>query len=192
MGMGIVSDEDFDAEVLNSAVADSPIPSINPTGVVINPLDRPGRSDGDMNVPDSLRKIIGETSELDGRPSAIALAKEFGISPSSVSAYANGSRSTKSYDKQPNLSHINNAKERISKKARIRLMKALNHITDDKLEGSKAVDLASIARSMSGIVKEMEPEIPKDPLDGKSGPTFIFYSPQVKEEKHYDVITVRE
>lgn len=181
MAMGIVSDEDFEKELGNSSDIGT-----------ISKLPRPGRSEGDNNVPDSLRKIIGETSEIEGRSAALDLASHFGISPSSVSAYANGSTSTDSMNKQPNLNHINDAKARISKKAKIKLFKSLNALTDEKLADAKAVDLASIARSMSGIVKEMEPELPKESGDGSKGPTFIFYSPQIKEEKHYDVLNARE
>ena len=190
MPMGIVSDTDFEKELGNSSPKSKSVPSV--TTAVVNRIEKPGRSEGDNNVPDSLRKIIGETSEIDGRQSALALAEKFGISPSSVSAYANGSKSTDSYDKRPNLAHINEAKERISSKARKKLFSALNNLTDEKMADAKAVDLASIARSMSGIVKEMEPEIPKESDSVKSGPTFIFYSPQVKTEEHYDVVNARE
>src|SRR5215831_1011577 len=109
MGMGIVSDADFELEQSNLR----PVP----TKTEIKELERPGRSDGDNNVPDSLRKIIGETAETEGRQEALALARTFGLSDSSVSAYANGSRSTSSYDNQPLLDHINKSKARVSKRA---------------------------------------------------------------------------
>ncbi len=188
MPLGIVSDKDFEKELGNS----SKVPDTIPTTGRVDILPTPGRNSGDNNVPDSLRKIIGETSEIEGRQEALELANHFGISPSSVSAYANGSTSTASMDKQPNLDHINGQKNRIVKRATIKLHKALSHITDEKLEGAKAVDLASIAKSMSGIVKEMEPEKPKDSTDGKNAPAFIVYSPTFKQENYYEVVTARE
>ncbi len=181
MPMGIVSDKDFEKEVKDSQV-------ITPQ---VLPMIKPGRNEGDNNVPDGLRKIIGETSEIEGRQEALSLARQFGISDSSVSAYSNGSTSTSSMDKQPNLNHINEAKARISKKAQVRLIRALNHITEDKLERADVGEIASVARAMSGIVKEMEPETPKED-NSKTGPTFIFYSPQVKTEQHYDIVNARE
>lgn len=187
MGLGIVTDEDFAIEMENSSVPDSLIPSTE-SGRVID-VGR-GRPIGGLGVPDSLRKIIGETSEIEGPQSAVELANQFGISRSSVSAYANGSTSTTSYDKQPNLNHINLAKEKISLKARNRLFKALNHLTDEKFADSKAIELASIAKSMSGIVKEMEPTTSR--VEDKNGPTFIFYSPQVHDEKYYDIVFTKE
>lgn len=44
---------------------------------------------------------------------------------------------------------------------------------------------------MSAIIKEMEPEKPKD--DGnKNGPTFVFYAPTFKSEEQFDTITVKD
>ena len=47
----------------------------------IETMARRGRSEGDVNVPDSLRKLIAEEQLLNGRPAALKLAKQFGISP---------------------------------------------------------------------------------------------------------------
>jgi len=197
MPLGIVSDADFEKELGNS---NSPIPSMRPPApriVLPTPVEpnraesNHGRNRGDNNVPDSLRKMIGETNAIDGRSEAIDLAERFGISKSSVSAYGNGSTSTNSMNDQPNLGHINDARLRVSNKARKTLMAALGEITEDKLKDSKAVELASIARGMSAIVKEMEPELPKDNGE-KDKPQFIVYSPTVHNEIHYESIHVRE
>jgi hypothetical protein len=184
MAMGIVSDEEFNKELDSNQAPEMKVPEVMP-------LVKPGRNKGDNNVPDSLRKIIGETSVIDGRQEALALARDFGISPSSVSAYANGSTSTDSMDKTPNKNHLNNAKERISKRARLTLRKALLHITDDKLSTTKAVELAQIAKSMSGVIKDMEPDNP-GPNNGKMEPQFIVYSPQLHVENNYEVIHSKE
>lgn len=184
MAMGIVSDDEFESEIEN-------LNRNKNVDATIAELPHPGRQEGDNNVPDSLRKIIGETSEIEGRQEAIELAKQFGISGSSVSAYANGSHSTSSYDRQPNLNHINRAKERIGLRARKTLMRALSSITPDKLAESDAKELAGVARDMSAIVKDMEPETLKNPENSNS-PTFVIYSPQFKEEKHFEIINLRE
>jgi hypothetical protein len=60
-------------------------------------MEQKGRKEGDNNVPNSIRAIIGETSNIDGRKEALALANSLNIS-SSVSAYANGVTSTKDYN----------------------------------------------------------------------------------------------
>lgn len=196
MPLGVVNDSEFESELRNSNRHNSidstkpPQSDCNSTivGEVIT-IEK-GRGKDSVEVPDSLRKIIGETSELEGRKNALALASHFDISPSSVSAYANGSTSTASMDKQPNLEHINRAKERISKKARRVAIKALENITEDKLSIASAPELAHVARSMGAIVKDMEPEKAKN--EEKNGPTFVFYAPQIVNEAKFETVYVKE
>lgn len=190
MGMGIVSDSDFESEIgkLN------PSASQNGNGksiAVIKEIEK-GRPKGGLEVPENLRKLIGEESVINGRQEGLELASNFGISPSSVSAYANGSRSTASYENQPDLSHLNEAKLRVARKARNRLFLALNSLTKDKIETAKAKDISSVAKDMSAIIKNMEPDIPKSNGNGNGGPTFIFYSPQFRKEEVFEVINVKE
>lgn len=190
MPMGIVSEKDFDSELSkvdsNQKPREESKPSI--TGQVID-VTR-GRPVGSVEVPNSLRKTIGDTAVSHGREQAVELARQFGISPSSASAYGVGATSTASYDEQPNGSHILKQKEHISKRARNKLMAALRHITDEKLGDSKARDLAGIAKDMSAVVKNMEPEGPKVP--NNSGPTFVFYSPQFRKEESYEIVNAKE
>ena len=135
--MGIVSDSDFNSE----------LDKLNPTqpnggvSAEIKKIER-GRGNGNNAVPDSLRKVIGEESAINGRASALELAKQFDISPSSVSAYDVGAKSTASYDERPNQSNINKARERIATRARGKLTQALVNLTKEKLVGAKARDLA--------------------------------------------------
>ena len=182
MPMGIVSDKDFDKELDNV----TPKPKIPIT-------KESGRKENDIEVPDSLRRVIGETAVTDGRKEALALGEFFGVSPSSVSAYSQGAVSTSTYDERPNTDVISKSKDRISKVARGKLLKALRNITDDKLEGTTAKDLSSIAKDMSAVVRNMEDNDSKGPHEPKTnGPTFVFYSPQFREERHFDVIPAKE
>lgn len=191
MAMGIVSDKDFDSE-LNKVSSDKPreeSKSIPVTGEIVD-MPAKGRGVGNVEVPNSLRKVIGETAITEGRDQAVELARQFGISPSSAAAYNVGATSTSSYDERPNAVVINKAKEKIGKRARTKLMAALRHITDEKLGEAKVRDLASIAKDMSVVFKHMEPEGPKAPTS--TGPQFIFYSPQFRKEEHYDVVSAKE
>lgn len=179
MPIGIVSDSDFDLELERSNKVQR--------GEVRNKIPL-GRGINHVEVPESLRKIIGETSEINGREDALNLASKFGISPSSVSAYANGATSTTTYHQSnPDLKkHINNAKEQISNKAKNRLISALDEITPEKLAEAKLRDVSSIARDMSAIIKDLEPE---DKVErSETGPTFVFYSPQMKKEDSFETI----
>lgn len=183
MPMGIVSDKEFESALKDS----TPLPESLPVAIV--DMEK-GRGKGNVEVPDGLRKIIGEESAIQGRQSALEIANNFGISPSSVSAYANGSTSTASYDNQPGLAALNDAKLRVAKKARNRLVMALNSLTKEKIESAKAKDIAGVAKDMSVVIKSMEPEGPKQ--NGNGGPTFIFYSPQFRKEEHFDIVHVKE
>jgi transcriptional regulator with XRE-family HTH domain len=158
-------------------------------------VDKPsrGRADGDSNVPESLRKIIGETAVIDGRQAALDLAKDFGISPASVSAYANGATSTASYD-SPNkelIAHINKSRARAIKKAQNTLNGALGAITQEKLDYTDAKDLASIAKDMTVVIKNLEPKSESDPA-ASNQPQFVIFAPQFRKEESFEIITVNE
>jgi hypothetical protein len=191
MGMGIVSDSDFDSELAN--VRGRIREESNSVTATINPLPTPGRNNGDINVPDSLRKVIGDTAVSDGRQEALAIGRAFGISDSSVSAYGVGARSTASYNDRPALPVINGAKEKIQRRARIKLHTALSALTKDKIQESKAIEIASIAKTMSAIIRDMEPETPKSDTNGnQTGPTFVFMAPPILKEDVFETKYVRE
>ena len=189
MPIGIVSDDDFLAELdsLSSSKKES-----HPTVTIVEKPSK-GRDVGDTNVPDSLRQIIGEEALLNGRQAALQLAQQFGISPSSVSAYSNGATSTKSYN-QPAPSivqHINKSRERAVKRASKTLNQALGAITQEKLDYADASDLSGIAKDMSVIIKNLEPPATQS-VDDKQAPQFVIYAPSFKDERSFEVITVNE
>ena len=207
MGMGIVSNKDFAKEreavglpkekeptndpmdqLDESVIID--VPSTHGSNTHEGRIER-GRGDGSTEVPNSLRQLIGTESAINGRSAALELAESFGISPSSVSAYAKGATSTTSYDERPNGSAITNAKLAVSKKARKKLMLAINYITEEKLANAKVGELSHVAKNMSGIMKDMTDT--NDERDGRNdGPTFVFYSPNIREEKHFDIVKTKE
>lgn len=189
--MGIVSDNDFDDELnrCNNGQKNNGVSNESEKAEIVE-IER-GRGKGNTEIPDSLRKVIGEESAINGRASALELARNFDVSPSSVSAQAVGAMSTASYDNRPNQSHIIKSKERIATRARSKLTQALINLTSEKLKDAKARDLSGIAKDMSAVIRNMEPETPRNP-DERRGPTFIFYSPQFKQEEHFETIHVKE
>ena len=192
MAMGIVSDDEFEREINNSSIQ---IVNVNEPKRIEGTITRApekGRGENNVEVPESLRKVIGEESLVNGRASALHLASSFGIKPSSVSAYNNGSHSTASYNTpNENLNkHLTNKKERIANRARRKLDLALNQLTEDKFEGTKARDIAAIAKDMSVIIKNMEPANQVAEVD--NGPKFILYAPQFIQENKLEVIEVNE
>jgi predicted transcriptional regulator len=182
MAIGVMSDEEYLAELnkLNRR-----------TEVVDKPVR--GRGEGTPNVPDSLRKIIGEESVINGRASALQIASEFGISPSSVSAYAVGATSTKTYDNPVKslIGHINKSRQRAIKRASKTLNSALSSISQEKLDYADAKDLSSIAKDMSVIIKNLEPQSVESSNE-TSQPRFVIYAPQFKQENSFESIVVNE
>jgi hypothetical protein len=67
-------------------------------------------------------------------------------------------------------------------------MSALDHITDENISGAKVKDIASIAKDMSVIVKNMEPNQP----DKVQNTQVIIYKPRMRDEDEFDIITVNE
>lgn len=191
MPIGLVSDSDFFAELKNES--NNSKTRARPLVPEIVPDTRKGRKENDVNVPDSLRKIIGETAVIDGRQSALDLANQFGISPSSVSAYAKGATSTASYNSPTSsiISHINKSRERAVKRASKTLNAALSAINQEKLDYSDAKDLSGIAKDMSVIIKNLEPqsEVTKDE---KQTPQFVIFAPSFRQENTFESILVDE
>lgn len=213
MPLGIVSDDEFLKEVENSSIKkEGTIPQpkaatakihsptmeekVNEaiTGIVEDMPSR-GRQKGSVEVPDSLRKIIGETNEIEGRKQAIALAKSFGISSSSVSAYANGATSTATYDnsRESIVTHIQGRKDKVAGSALSILRQSFSLMRaneDHKLKACSAPELAGIARSMASVVKMMEPEPEK--TNEVIKPQFVVFAPVMKDESHFEVIQLKE
>lgn len=170
MPMGIVSDSDFEAESERLRI------------VTIEK----GRGNRPA-TPESLRKIIGENAVEEGSKATKVLTQALGISDSSLSAYKNGATSTSSYHNPTFKDHIDKAREKIVKKARNRLLQSLNHITDEKLKSESPRDLAGIAKDMSVIIKNFEPEVEK----GNGGRQLIIFAPQFVTEEKFEVIDVQ-
>lgn len=195
MPLGIVSDDDINSELdncsarINRAIDIIPPPVIRPIKEYEYPV---GRGKGNLEVPNSLREIIGEESIINGRASALSLAKDFGISPSSVSAYKEGATSTATIADTPNSAIIKKAKLNISVKARKRLNMALNCITPDKLETAKLSEISSIAKDMSVVMKNMEDKNDDDRGKRTDGPSIVLYAPQIRQENHYTTVQTNE
>jgi len=204
MPIGLVSDELLFRELSNLQGQSRNIDNSIRTGqnddtrasdVQIIQSPNKGRNEGDVNVPDSLRQIIGEEAVINGRQSALQIAGQFGISPSSASAYARGATSTTSYNSPSKsiISHINKSRARAIGKAQKTMNGALSAITQEKLDYTDAKDLSAIAKDMSVIIKNLEPDrdvVPSN--DQAKGPQFVIFAPQFRREESFDVITVNE
>lgn len=177
MPMLIVDDESFELEVnkLNGAGK----------AQVIKTIPR-GRKADEKNVPSVLREVIAEEA-INGASNG-ELAKAFGVSESSVSAYKNGATSTKSYNNgdEKLKTVVERTRERIHSRASNKLLKALTEITDEKLKDARATDLSTIAANMSRVIEKTSP---KEDI-GKIQNNIIFVSPTQISENNYEIIDV--
>lgn len=184
MPMGIVSEADFNKEIKKIPSQESPLPISGQ----VREIEK-GRTKGKENTPDIVREVVAELA-LEKTPAKV-LAKEFNISQSSVSAYRVGAHSTATYE-QPNpflTKHIDEHRDKLIKKAKSKLDFALESITPTKLDETSAVGLSAIAKNMSAIVKDLEPQVPEE---NKNNIQFIFMAPKMRDENSYDVIEVGE
>lgn len=195
MAMGICNDEDFEAEMgrLSKTVSyarsnQKEDESEARIETIRTPGWNGGRGENHKDVPETLRKVIAD-SALSGSQGDF-VAKTFGVSPSSVDAYKKGAHSTASYyQPDPDLKDfLAKRKFELAGKARETLGKAIEKITDEKLDATKARDLAGIAKDMSAVVKNLEP----DSGESASQTNIIFYSPIPKKEDDYPVIDMKE
>lgn len=198
--MGVVDESEFDAELnrlgvclpKNNPTSDSRAPDTEPESTESTIVDiQKGRGKGSKEVPESLRALIGLSAVEDGRQAGLQLAETFGISNSSVSAYTKGATSTATYNEPSEelKAHLDKKKLEIQKRASSKLFKALSHITTDKLENAKAKDLSAVAKDMSVIIRNMEPELV---VKQGGGNQFVLYAPIQLKEDSFDVIRVNE
>lgn len=191
MAMGICSDDELAKELERlKKVPSNPIPP-KPTAEVIEKKTRGwngGRESEHTDVPDVLRRVIGDTVLESGNRALVARA--FGVSESSVSAYKNGATSTASYHRSDKelKAHMREKRSEVSDKARTKLLDALDGITPDKLVAAKARDLAGIAKDMSAVIQNMESK----EIEELNQTNIIFYSPKPKSEEDYVTIDVNE
>lgn len=211
MPLGIISDSEFNNELLDCS-SDKIIPSQNdsisnsniprgpdiiesiPTESITSEIVniKSGRGAGNTEVPEALRKVLGETSVINGRSEALDLASMLGVSASSVSAYKEGAHSTSSINTpdKDTKSHIDASKLRVTTRARKKLNLALSHITDDKLSEAKVGEIASVAKAMAGVIKDLEPST--DSNDKKSNIPFVVFAPIIKQESTFEIVHAKD
>lgn len=180
--MGIVSQSDIELELerLNSN-------SNSKSSVEIITTSH-GRNKGDTNIPRALRNLVAEEA-ISGTP-VTDIARVFDVSPSSISAYKNGATSTASYNEPDEELTKNNraVKSDLANMAKSKIKAALEEMTSEKLRDAKVRELSAIARDMSVVVHNLEPE----QVNENEATKLIIYAPQIVNENNFEVIKVKE
>lgn len=149
---------------------------------------RHGRSEGAIDIGEERRKEIA-TLALTSGMSKEEVAKYTGSSVASVGAYKRGDNATYQEGHNEGLKeHVESVKTQVVGAAQNKLMLAIEALTGEKIHGSKGRDIAGIAKDMSQIIRNMNP----DSGNLISNSKVIIYQPRVKEEDDFDTITVSE
>jgi hypothetical protein len=198
MPLGIITEEELLAELnkgtdvsnqQNNAVSNQHDPS-RPNNTSIMPLITPGRPEGKGNIPDVVKKVIAE--EFLNGASHKEITAAFNVSQPVTTASAKGlSNSSPGAEINPELkNHVVKIRNRIVRKASNKLTLALDQITQDKLNDLSPRDSSAIAKDMSQIIRNLEPE--KEGGGKGNSAQFIYFAPQQKSLNDYDVVTVKD
>lgn len=168
---------------------DLPEYATRPGGSIVT-LER-GRGLGNKAVPQVLRNVLAQDAIESGSASAKSIARAFDVSDSSLAAYKHNAHSTSSYHTtQPELKKVtDHTREVIGKKARSRLLSAINHITPEKLADAKLRDIAGVAQAMSAVIKNIDP--PAE-VSAHANVNIVLFAPRVRSEEAYEVVQVQE
>jgi CHASE2 domain-containing sensor protein len=173
MSLGLVTDDDFFAEL--TSLRDS-----RPAKTLHKLKQARGN-----NIPVEIKKLAA-TSVLNGEPQT-AVAEALAITAPTVNAAAQG-MNTSNHDTRnavPELlEHNSIIKNEIRSDATRVLTRALRAITDEKLDELSAPKAAEVARSMSGIVKDMSEEDNKP----NNGIQVIIHVPRERSLDDFEVV----
>lgn len=151
-----------------------------------------GRKEGQENLNDFARALIGTAAHFDSRES---VAKELGVSVTSVSNFKNGKLATEQVENGQVVETVSKDVKKIIKtrldditdKATDRILKVLGEITDERIETVKEVkDLTVIAKNLSAVVEKANP---KENGNVSAVQVNLFVPPQ-KDEKEFESIPV--
>lgn len=186
--IGVADNESFQAELdrLTNKTSDKKI-DVLPSNEKVVDINR-GRTEGRTEISQEARAFI--SGEVLSGARANDVAKAFGVSESSISAYKKDATSTSSYHKpDKELSELNDAsRRRIVGPAQQTLIDAIEAITPEKLNGSKVNVASAVARDMSSIIKNMQPDAGSTVNNNQ----VIIYKPRMKEEDDYIEMQVNE
>ena len=138
-----------------------------------------GMPKGQKIVPPSLKNAIALLSrtKIDSQHN---IGASFGISQPAVSNISTGKTHHDIKKVEAQLTQVRDV-------AMEKLMVTLGLMTDDKLEGVKAIDLSKIASNVSLVVSRT---LPKEEAPTNQNIQLLVYSPVVKDESSFEVIEV--
>jgi|SRR5215831_350697 len=159
----------------SGSIQSLPAGAINCEQVEHRSIPRTGRRGPWLSVEE--RTEIAIDAKISGRKQE-TIAQEHGISRQAVAQIHAGLGLR-------DESEVAHAIEIARNKALDRLMASLGLLTDDKLSGCKATDLANIAANMSRVVEKTMPD-----KDRQGNINLIVYTPEIRSEKSFEVVEI--
>lgn len=152
-----------------------------------------GRKEGDTNLSDFARTLIGTAAHFDKRKNVEA---EFGVSGTSISAYKRGRVSIEQVENGKVLEKrsevvktgIRARLDDITSKSVDRISKALDLLTDERLETTKTpVELTVVMKNLASVIEKANP---KEANSGNQVQVNLFVPNQMKESDFESIPTI--
>lgn len=146
---------------------------------------RDGKSIAHLTPPEEAKVFIGSLSKID---SAAEINREFGIDNKKIRDLGRGMTTRLSFDeslKEKVEDAAENVKSSITTNALDRIKKAIDSITDGKLESARPLQLAMTAEKLATVIEKMGPA-----KTGDAFVTFNIYAPPKNKEDRYRAIEV--
>lgn len=174
MPLGIISDEAFAEELERLEKKNG--------NAEVKDLERKGRKEEIPNIPKEIRKTIADCA-VDGESRKV-IAGAFGISEPTVTNIKNG-HGASNEDIQE---HVRDRRDKITSRASNKLLVALRQLTENKIADASAREIAGVAKDMSQIIRNLEPQDKNSSVTGN----FVFFAPSgTKKIEDYEVIEAR-
>lgn len=157
--------------------------SLNSDTIVKHERCGSGRREGDTEIPDFLRPVIGAAARASGSMKA---AKAFGVSQPSALAMSKGKKHPTAPVDPELKANVNGRIADARDKAVEGVMAALNIIPGKLDDSVKLKDLAGVARDLATVVDKLAPIEEKV----QKGNQVIFMLPKERDVADYPVIEV--
>ena len=152
----------------------------------IIPLHNGGRRQGDKNLPEFMRNVIGVSANLDTIKNT---ANAFDVSPHHVHELKHAKKSNAQGQDEDLMHSINKGLIVPHNKAIDRLLVALK-LSDESIEELETKDRVTVASQLASIADKTKPVLKE--ADGNSNVQLNIYAPKVLTKTNYNSIEVSQ
>lgn len=153
--------------------------------VAIAPLHNGGRRQGDKNIPEFMRALIGVSANID---TLDEVAENFGVSSHHAFELKHGMHSHAQGANPELVQKVNEGLQTPHELAVDRLTKSLMSISDDDLTNLKPREKIAAASQLARVVDSTKP-IQKE--TEHQGVQLLVYAPTIKQENVYESVALK-